>query len=204
MWYVDKRLPNWNFITYIPCPDNCSRGKLPPGQPPCMIDLGLLPPGQLLPRKIIPRTSVPQGKLPPGRLLSENYSKNNCPLEIARGKMPFEWFLAYIISPRKTASRNIVLRINYTLHNFSPRIRSRTTSVDSCFLLFSFFVVWISTRLWFLYKKKLYKNSETETTEKRTSQKQIEYGILKQNCVCFCNIETNKVYHRKAHKILFE
>ena len=51
--------------------------------PPCMTDLGLLPPGQLLPRKIIPLTSVPQGKLPPGRLLSENYPKNNCPLEIA-------------------------------------------------------------------------------------------------------------------------
>ena len=39
-----------------------------------------------------------------------------------------------------------------------------------------------------LYKKKLYKNSETETTEKtRTIQEQIEYGILKQNCVCFRN-----------------
>ena len=36
--------------------------------------------------------------------------------------------------------------------------------------------------------KKLYKNSETENIEKRrTSQKQIEYGILKQNYVYVCN-----------------
>ena len=175
-----------------------------PDNPPCMIDLGLLPPGQLLPRKIIPRTSAPKENCPLDDCSRKITQKIIAPWKLPRGKMPFGWFVAYIIPLRKTAPRNIVLRINYILYNFSPRIRSRSTLVDSCFLLFSFFMVWISTRLWFLYKKKLYKNSETETTEKRTSQKQIEYGILKQNCVCFCNIETNKVYHRKAHKILFE
>ena len=159
--------------------ENCPRGKLPPDNYP--LDDG----SQKITPKIIAAWQYPSG---------------NC----LWGKLLFGWFVAYIIPPRKTAPRNIVLRINYTLYNFSPRIRSRSTLVDSCFLLFSFFVVWSSTRLWFLYKKKLYKNSETKTTEKRTSQKQTEYGILKQNCVCFCNIETNKVYHRKAHKILFE
>ena len=171
--------PAWLTSDYYP-PDNCSREKLFPGQVSRKENCPLDDCSRKITQKIIAPWKLPQGK------------------------MPFGWFVAYIIPPRKTAPRNIVLRINYTLYNFSPRIRSRSTLVDSCFLLFSFFVVWSSTRLWFLYKKKLYKNSETETTEKRTSQKQTEYGILKQNCVCFCNIETNKVYHRKAHKILFE
>ena len=175
-----------------------------PDNPPAWLTSDCYPLDNCSREKLFPVQVFPKENCPLDDCSQKITQKIIAPWKLPRGKMPFEWFLAYIISPRKTASRNIVLRINYTLHNFSPRIRSRTTSVDSCFLLFSFFVVWISTRLWFLYKKKLYKNSETETTEKRTSQKQIEYGILKQNCVCFCNIETNKVYHRKAHKILFE
>ena len=111
-------------------------------------------------------------------------SSGNCP----RGKLLFGWFVAYIIPPMKTVPRNIVSRINYTRYIFSPKIRNHSTLVDSCFLLFSFFVIKVSNRLWFLLKKKLYKNSETETIEKRrTSQEEIEYRILKQNCVCFCN-----------------
>ena len=43
-------------------------------------------------------------------------------------------------------------------------------------------------RLSFLYQKKFYKNSETETALKsRTNQKLIEYGTMQQICLCFSN-----------------
>ena len=91
---------------------------------------GQLPPRKIAPRRIAPYIiasqtiapgdNCPRGKLPPynytpGRLLLDycsrkNYSKDNYPLTIApgnshRGKLPFGWFVVYIIPPRKTAPR---------------------------------------------------------------------------------------------------
>ena len=99
-------------------------------------------PGQLLPRIIAPEENCPPGWLPPGWLLPENYPKDIWPLAIPPrncNQVPFGWFVAYIIAPWKTPPRNIVHRINYTQYIFSPRIRNRSTLIDSCFLLFSFF-----------------------------------------------------------------
>ena len=118
--------------------------------------------GQFSPRKIVPwtispwmiapriissldncfRGKLPPGWFPPGWLLPENYPKDIWPLAIPPrncNQVPFGWFVAYIIAPWKTPPRNIVHRINYTQYIFSPRIRNRSTLIDSCFLLFSFF-----------------------------------------------------------------
>ena len=45
-----------------------------------------------------------------------------------------------------------------------------STLIDSCFLLFSFFVVYVSTRLWFLGKKKLYKQWDWNCLKKNKSR----------------------------------
>ena len=115
-------------------------GQLPPGFLP--------PPLKIAPEDKCSTDNCPSGKLPPGKnapwqllsvwLLLENHFKGNCPLTKSPWKLPFRWFVAYICHPRKTAPRNIVPRINYTWYIFSPRIRNHSTSVNSCFLLFSF------------------------------------------------------------------
>ena len=122
---------------------NLVSGQLPPR----MIAPTLLPP-----RKIAPRIITPW-MIAPGLLLPDNYPKDNCPLTISPWKLP----------PRKTAFRMICRLYNSPsdkwprgklpplqencpedkLHPiyFSPKIGKRSTLIDSCFLLFSFFVV---------------------------------------------------------------
>ena len=136
------------------CPsDNCLRGQLPPKK---------IVPWIIAPRAITPEENCPLGILPPrviapwmtvpGLLPPDNYHKDNCPLTIYPWKLPPRKTAFWIICrlhncplvkcPRgKLSSRKIVLRINYTRDIFSPRIRSCSTLTDSCFLLFSFFVV---------------------------------------------------------------
>ena len=114
-------------------------------------------------RKNGSRTIAPKGNCPlddwmmaprvtgPGLLLPENFPKDKCPLTISPWKL----------TPKKIAFRMICClhnwpsgkwsqencpqenspRINYTWDIFSPRIRNLKTLIDSCFLLFSFFVV---------------------------------------------------------------
>ena len=147
----------------------------------------------------------------PRLLLPDNYSKDNCPLTRSPWKLPPRKIVFWMICglhncPEENfpPPRKIVSRKNYTQHIFSPRIRNGSTFIDSCFLLFSFFMVWTSTRLWFLYKKKLYKHSETETASKRrASQEEIEYEIMKHETELFTlsqQIKTSKVDHRKDQK----
>ena len=101
------------------CPwDNCNHGLLPPGQlPPRIIASGELP------KDNRPLTISPW-KFPPRKIAFRmicrlhNCSDENCP------------------HPGK-----IVPRINYIQNIFFPRIRNRSTFIDSCILLFFFFVV---------------------------------------------------------------
>ena len=98
-------------VIYMP-PDNCSWGKLLPGYW-----------FQTITPKIIASWQYPL----------ENF---------LWAKLPFGWFVACIIAPRKTTPppRIIVPRINYTRYVFVPRISNRSTFIDNCFLLFSFFL----------------------------------------------------------------
>ena len=111
--------------------DNCPRRKLSPRT--------------IAPRTISPMENYPRGKLPPRIIVPSD----NCPLDDCARKItskiiapwqyphgncswvPFGWFVL----------RNIVPRVNYTRYIFSPKIKNRSTLIDSCFLLFSFFVV---------------------------------------------------------------
>ena len=87
-----------------------------------------------------PPDKCPQGKLLPRQLPWGKWQYP--PGNFSLGKLPFGWFLAYIIAPRKTAPpTKIVSRINYTQYIFFPRIRNHSTFIDNCFLFFSFFVV---------------------------------------------------------------
>ena len=100
---------------------------------------------------VAPEENFPPNNYPRGQLLLNycsptitpkiiapwQYTPGNCP----RGKLTFGWFMAYIVAPRTNGPEE-----NYPvgkLHSryFSPRIRNCSTLTDSCFLLFSFFVV---------------------------------------------------------------
>ena len=104
-----------------------SRRKLPPDNcPPDNFPLdNCLPdycPHKIAPKKEnSPRTIASEENRPPDNCPQDDCSrkinpKDNCPLTISSWKLPASSF-------------------------FSPRIRNRTTLIDSCFLLFSFFVV---------------------------------------------------------------
>ena len=162
--------------------------------------------------------SVPQDNCPPDYFFRKitpkiiapwQYPPGNCP----RGKLSFGWFVAYIFTPRtigpeKTAPlplRKIVPRINYTRDIFSPRIRNLSNLIDSYFLLFSFFVVKISTRRWLLYNINFYKRRDWNCLKKKNKSRtnwawNNEAGLF----MLSQQIETDKVYHRKAHEILFK
>ena len=93
-------------------PDNCSLDDCPPPDywPPDNCSRGKLPPRQLPPRKIAPWMVVPR------LLLPENYPKNNFPLTISPGncplrKVPFGWFIAHIITPRRNGPEDL-FRLN--------------------------------------------------------------------------------------------
>ena len=131
--------------------------KFPPGNYPlddCSLEncyWGNLHPGQLILRIIAPEGNCPQiidpthncplndcsRKITPKIIVQWRYPPGNC----RWGKLSFGWFVAYIIPTKKAAPRNIVPKINSTRYIFTPRIRNRSTFLNSCFLLFSFFVV---------------------------------------------------------------
>ena len=106
-------------------------------------------------------------------------------------------------SPQKNSSKDKL----YSRY-FSPRIRNLSTLItliDSCFLLFSFFVVQISTRLWFLYKKNFHNHRDWNCLKKKSKSRtnwvwnnETDLFMLLQQ------IETYKVYNEKAHEILFK
>ena len=160
------------------------------------------------------QNNCPQGKwspriiaswmiVPPGLLLPCNYPKDNWSLTIFTWKLPPRKIAFRMIchlhscpsdkwSRRKLPHRKIVPRIKYTRDIFfkeSEILLLWSIVVSSCFPS-----LWFKLVLdfeWFLYKKKLYKHSETEIAwKKRSSQEQ--------------QIATDKVYHRKAHEILFK
>ena len=101
-----------------------------------------------------------------GQLPRDNYAMAIPSGNWPQGKSPFGWFMSHIIAPRtkwsrgKLSLRETVLRINYIGDIFSPRIRNLRALIDSFFLLFPFFVVYIGTKTWLLYKKKFYKHRE--------------------------------------------
>ena len=160
-------------------------GQLPPGflpPPPWKLPLRIN-----APQAIAPVENCPQEKMFPDncsvydyswKIISKVIAPDKIPLKIApwqnppencpQGKLLFRWFVAYIRQPRKAAPRNIVPRINYIWYIFSPRIRNHSTSVSSCFLLFSF--LWFQSVLDFDFsirknfiktvKLKLLKNKE--------------------------------------------
>ena len=128
--------------------------------PPGWLSPGLLPHGKSPPRIISPEENCPPDNCPtenfPPRWLPPDYCpRKTNPKMIApwqyltgngpRGKLPFGWFVAYTIAPRKISlkencpPKKIVSKINYTRDIFSGRNRKRCPLIDSCFLLFSFF-----------------------------------------------------------------
>ena len=113
---------------------------------------GQLPPRQLPPRNIVPPRIIAPWMIAPGLSLPDNYPKDNCPLKIYAWKMlPRKisfWMICRLHNcpsdkwPQgKLPSRKIDPRISYIRDIFSQRIRNCSTLTDSCFLLFSFFVV---------------------------------------------------------------
>ena len=128
---------------------------------------------------------IASGLLPP-----QNNPEDDCPLTISHWKWP----------PREIAFRMICRLHNCPSENqpqgklppqenslkdkLHPRYffwtKQKTLSFNRQ-LLPLVFLLWV-------YKKKLYEHTETETAQKRrTSQEQIEYGIMKQICLCFPN-----------------
>ena len=139
----------------------------------------------------MPPDNCSWGKLPasywfqtitPKIIASWQYPPENFPW----GKLPFGWFVACIIAPRKTTPppRIIVPRINYTRYVFVPRISNRS----SFFLDFDFCI-----KKWNCLKKK---NNKSRTN--LVWNNETELYLLSQQ------IGTNKVDHRKVHKILFK
>ena len=104
------------------CPDNCPRRKF---------STGWLPPGQLPPDNCL-QENCHRGKL---RTSPDNCPLDDCSREIIPkiiapwkyppGKcprVPFGWFVTYIISLRKTSSsRNIFPGTNYTRFTFPQK-----------------------------------------------------------------------------------
>ena len=120
-------------------PDNCPRGKIPPDD---------CPRGYISWEKL----PSPPGWLPPDHCSFENYPKDNFLLTISPWKLPPMEIVFWMIcclhnspsdkwSRGKLPSRKITPKINYTRYIFSPRIINITTLINSCLLLFSFFVV---------------------------------------------------------------
>ena len=155
--------------------------------------------------------NLPPEQLPPGLLLPDNYPKGNCPLTISPWKLPSKKMAFRMIYRQhncpsdkwhwgKLSPRKMVPMINYNRYIFSPRIRNRSTLIDGCVLLFSFFVVYISNRLWFLYKNKLCKYSETETALKKKNKSRTNWVWNNETKLFMLSqpIEINKVYHQKA------
>ena len=121
---------------------------LPPGDVPS----GQVPPGWLPPKIIASEENYPPDNCcPPGWSLPDHCSQKITPKIIAPWqysswilpprKIAFRKIAPRTNGPEKTAPRKIVPRINYTRDVFSPRIRNPSNLIDSCFLLFSFFVV---------------------------------------------------------------
>ena len=153
-------------ITNVRCPDNCPpdnfqpencllndcpldnspRGKYSPGWLPH----GLFFPRQLPLRKITHQIIAPGEYCPPGWLLPDNYSKDNClprsltiyPRKLSSTEIAFRMICRLHNCPSdkwsrgKLPPRKIVPRVNYTRYIFRPRIRNRSTLIDSFFLLF--------------------------------------------------------------------
>ena len=83
--------------------------------------------------------------------ISTLFMQKNLPGNCPWGKLPFRWFVGYIIAPKANGPekncptppppplpphrRKIVPRINYTRDIFSPRIRNRSSSITSYYLL---------------------------------------------------------------------
>ena len=142
----------WTIAPEENCPpDNCPLDDCLPDYCPRTV----APEDNCAERKL-PRDIYPLGKLPP-----DNCPPDNCPLEdcsrkitpkiiahltifpwkLAPRKIVFRIFVAYIIPPRKTATRMICPKDKLHTVYFSPRIRNRSILVNSSFHLFSFFVV---------------------------------------------------------------
>ena len=134
-------------------PDNCPMDDCPPDHFPQTIaseENCALPARIIAPRTISPEDNCPRGTLLPAWLPPDYCSRKITPRVIApwqyptgncpRGKLPFGWFVVYIIAPRKTVPQEYC-STDKLQPIFSPRIRNRSTLIDSWFLLFSVFVV---------------------------------------------------------------
>ena len=148
--------------------------------PPRNIAPQIIDPQAIASRIIVPEDDCPLGKLPPprcqiiapwmivlGLLLVDNYLKNNWlltipPWKLLRREIAFRMICCLHKCPSekwpqgKLPRREIVPRINYTRDIFSPVIKNRSTLIDSCFLLRSFFIN--TVRLKLLKKEKQVKN----------------------------------------------
>ena len=130
---VSRQLPSRKITPWIIAPREIASSPPPPEQLPLrkIASVENCPPencslddfsGKIIPKIIVPLTIFPW-KFSPRKIAfrmiccQRNSPEENCP------------------------PRNIVPRINYTRYIFSPRIRNRRTLIDSCFLLFFFFVV---------------------------------------------------------------
>ena len=118
-------------------------GELPPRKIP--------PPGLLSSRQLPPR-KIASCMIAPDLILLGNYPKDNCPLTLPPWKLLLRKITFRMIcrlhncpsdkwSLGKLPPRKIVPRISHTQDIFSSRIRNLSTLINSCFLLFFFFVV---------------------------------------------------------------
>ena len=107
-----------------------------------------------------PPTTAPSDNWPPDNcpldncpriIASGQLSQRYCPLTISPWKLPAKKIAFRMICRLhncppdkwpggKLPPRKVIPRINYT-RDFFPRIRNRSTLIDSCFLLFPSFVV---------------------------------------------------------------
>ena len=131
----------------------------------------------------------------PGLLLPENYPEDNCPLTIYPQKFPTRKIVFQMICrlhnchsdkwpEGKLLPMKIVPMINYTRDIFSPRIRNRSTLIDSL-LDFDFYIRknFINT-----VRLKILKTKEQARTNWVWNNETDFFMLLQQ-------IETDKVYH---------
>ena len=93
--------------------------------------------------------------------------------------------------------------INYTQDLFSQRIRNRSTLIDVCFFLFSLLRFTLVLDFGFYIRKNFIKIVRLKLFRKKTKSRANWMWNNKTDLLMFSQqIETEKVYHRKAHKNL--
>ena len=145
--FVSAQLPAWKIALRIIAPQIIAPWMIAPR----IIASRTIAPDKNYPSDNCPADNYPQGKLAPRKIASDSCPLHDCSHKITpkinaiwqypsgnspRGKQQFFG----IILPRKTSPGTLSRNRLHTIY-FSPRIRNRSTLVDSCFLLLSFFVV---------------------------------------------------------------